>query len=423
MTLYDLHASLTACPVPARAAAAPGGGDTFRVVVAGGGAGHCAYPVLATVRALRAWLAVDRRVLDVVWAGQAASLEEQLAAADGIPFRPVPASGPPLSRNPLRFLARDGWRNLGRAVAAFRASRRLIRETAPDAVLTCGGPAAVPAGLAAWSLRRPLVVYQQDPSRAGILGRALARAATCAAVPSSSAMAGLPRRARRFGMVTGLPVRQDLLGSDASCAADALNWPGYIPRLPVVYVTGGTSGAPHLNETVAGILPWLLSCANVICQCGDDGVEPAVRQAGALPSGYAAGCMIRGTIGPELPAVLARADIVVTAGGPGTLAEITALGKPAVLIPPPGTGELPDAARRLTGNNAILALPDGAGPGELRRALALLLDSPGRRADLARHARELGRPAAAADLAETVLAAPRQRASARRARPAARIWA
>lgn len=211
-------------------------------------------------------------------------------------------------------------------------------------------------------------------------------------------------------MVTGNPVRAEVLGGNAGKAAAALGWAGLAPGLPVVYVTGGAQGSAQVNGAVAGILPWLLERANVICQCGAAAVTAMREAAGRLPAALVARYLVTGFIGAELPDVLALADVVVSRSGAGTIAELTALGKPAVLIPLPTSAgdEQRHNARHLAACGAAVALDGEVTPEALTAALGPLLADPRYRAAIAAGARAQGRPDAAGRLAGAVLEAAGQ---------------
>src|SRR5690349_720960 len=109
---------------------------------------------------------------------------------------------------------------------------------------------------------------------------------------------------------------------------------------------------------VSGILPWLLTQANVVHQCGPTNLEQLRGAAAVLPAEPAARYLLTGFVGPELPDVLALADVVVSRSGAGTLAKLTALGKAAVLIPLAWSagGEQAHNARHLAEAGAEVAL-------------------------------------------------------------------
>jgi UDP-N-acetylglucosamine--N-acetylmuramyl-(pentapeptide) pyrophosphoryl-undecaprenol N-acetylglucosamine transferase len=375
-------------------------------MVTGGGSGGHTFPALATVRALRPRLAAAGQELVVTWAGTAGSLEERVAGGELIPFRAIATGKLRRYGNPLLMLTPANARDMARVPVGVLQARRAVRELRPDAVLATGGYVAIPVGLAAAWCRVPLVVHEQT-TRLGLANRVLARRATIMAVSAEPTLDLLPPQARAAAVVTGNPVRAEVLAGDAGRAAPALGWTGMAPGLPVVYVTGGAQGSAQVNGVVTSVLPWLLERANVIHQCGQDWAAQMSEAAGRLPAALAARYLVTGFIGPELPDVLALADVVVSRSGAGTIAELTALGKPTVLIPLPTSAgdEQRHNARHLAKLGATVALDGEVTPDTLTAALGPLLADPARRAAVAAGARAQGRPDAAERLADAVLAA------------------
>ncbi|GLW49386.1 UDP-N-acetylglucosamine--N-acetylmuramyl-(pentapeptide) pyrophosphoryl-undecaprenol N-acetylglucosamine transferase [Streptomyces sp. NBRC 14336] len=379
---------------------------TFRLVVTGGGTGGHTYPALTAIRTLQNRLAVEGRSLDVLWIGTAEGLEARVARAEGIPFATVATGKIRRSSNPLKMMSAANMRDMARVPLGVAQARKLIADFRPDVVLATGGYVAVPAGLAARMCRRPLVLHEQTV-RLGLANRKLAGSATRIAVSSESTLPLLPEEVRGAAVVTGNPIRPEVLTGHPDKAVQALGLHGFDRRLPTVYVTGGAQGAQQINGVVRDSLSWLLEGANVIHQCGPDNVEELRRYATALPAGLAARYYLTGFVGPELPDVLALADIVVSRSGAGTLAELTALGKPAVFIPlaTSAGNEQAHNASHLEEAGAAVALLGDVTADRLRAAVGPLLADPSRREAMARCARALGRPDAADRLVDVVLSA------------------
>ena len=377
----------------------------FRLIVTGGGTGGHTYPALTAVRTLRDRFGLEDRPLEVLWVGAHDSLEGRVAAGEGIEFQAVATGKVRRASNPLKLVSLANARDMGRVPLGAVQARSLVARFRPDVVLSTGGYVAVPVGLAAWACRRPLVVHEQTV-RLGLANRVLARVATRMAVSSESSLALLPRSVRASAVVTGNPVRPEVLRGLADKAVDALGLHGFDLALPTVYVTGGAQGAVQINELVHGVLPWLLERANVVHQSGPANVEQLRHAAAALPEDLVARYFVSGFIGPELPDVLALADVVVSRSGAGTIAELTALGKAAVFIPLASSagGEQMHNAEHLHEAGAAVALLGGVSAERLREAVAPLLADADQRAAIAQQAREHGRPDAADRLVDTVLA-------------------
>ncbi|MFC4518044.1 glycosyltransferase [Streptomyces ehimensis] len=380
--------------------------NAFRLIVTGGGTGGHTYPALTAIRALQQRLAAEARALDVLWIGTTDGLEARVAPAEGIAFATVATGKIRRSSNPLKMMSAANMKDMARVPLGVAQARKIVSDFQPDVVLATGGYVAVPAGLAARMCRRPLVLHEQTV-RLGLANRKLAGSAARIAVSSEATVPLLPEAVRGAAVVTGNPIRPEVLAGHPDKAVEALGLRGFDRRLPTVYVTGGAQGSQQINNLVRDALPWLLERANVIHQCGPDNVEELRQHAAALPLPLAGRYYLAGFVGPELPDVLALADVVVSRSGAGTLAELTALGKPAVFIPLASSAgnEQAHNARYLEGAGAAVALLGDVTADRLRDAVGPLLADPARREAMAQRARAHGRPDAADRLVDVILSA------------------
>jgi UDP-N-acetylglucosamine--N-acetylmuramyl-(pentapeptide) pyrophosphoryl-undecaprenol N-acetylglucosamine transferase len=380
------------------------GTGPVRVIITGGGTGGHVYPALTTINTLREMLAGRGRELSVVWVGTPGRLEERIAEQEGIEFLPVATGKVRRAKNPLGMLTWTNLKNLARVPLGAWQSCAIVRRRDPNVVVGFGGYIAVPVSIAAWLLRRPLVIHEQTV-RLGLANRLLTRMATATAVSSASTLDLLPGRARRRAELTGNPIRAELFTGEPDRAVAALGLAGFDRELPTVYVTGGALGARQINNLVTESLPWLLKQANVVHQCGSVDVERVRGIAAELSPELAGRYHVAEFIGPELPDVFALADVVVARSGAGTISELAALGKPAVLVPLASAAgdEQSFNARYLAERGAARVLKANPAAEDLRDALGPLIEDPAARAEMSAHARELGRPDAARTLAELIL--------------------
>jgi UDP-N-acetylglucosamine--N-acetylmuramyl-(pentapeptide) pyrophosphoryl-undecaprenol N-acetylglucosamine transferase len=377
-----------------------------RLIVSGGGSGGHAFPAVAVVRAARAALGEHGLELRAHWVGSENGIEEKIAAEEGVPFTAIPTGKLRRARNPLAMLSAANLRDAGKVPSGVTEAIGVVRDLEPDAVLCTGGYVSVPVGLAARFCRRPLLVHEQTV-QVGLANRITVRGATRIALSAEPALDLLRGRLRERAVVTGNPIRPGLSGGDPAAAPLRLGWTGWTPSLPTVYITGGSLGARQVNELTAAILPDLLPHANVLHQAGGQMADAALAAAETLPAGLRPRYLVRGFIGDELADVLALADAVVARSGGGTVAELTALGKPSVLIPliPTGGDEQRRNAEHLASRGAARVLVGvDAIPARLAEELGALLTDPVRRADMSAKAQEMGRPDAAAALTTEVLA-------------------
>jgi UDP-N-acetylglucosamine--N-acetylmuramyl-(pentapeptide) pyrophosphoryl-undecaprenol N-acetylglucosamine transferase len=378
----------------------------FRLVVTGGGTGGHTYPALTAVRTLQARLATEGRALETLWIGTADGLEARVAPAEGIPFTSVVTGKIRRSKNPFKLVSPANVRDMARVPLGVVQARKAIEAFRPDVVLATGGYVAVPAGLAARMGRHPLVLHEQTV-RLGLANRKLAASATRICVSSESTLELLSDSARQLTVVTGNPVRPEVLSGDADRAVQALQAGGFDRQLPTVYVTGGAQGSQQINELIGEVLPWLLQQANVVHQCGPTHVDSLRARAAGLPAELAGRYHLAGFVGPELPDVLALADVVISRSGAGTLAELTALGKPAVFVPLASAAgnEQAHNARHLQEAGAAVALEGAVTADQVRNALGPLLADAHLRWAMAERARAYGRPDAADRLVDEILSA------------------
>ncbi|MGO4421233.1 glycosyltransferase, partial [Streptomyces sp. MCAF7] len=246
--------------------------SAFRLIVTGGGTGGHTYPALTAVRALQARLAAESRALEVLWIGTPDGLEARVAPAEGIAFKTVATGKIRRSTNPLKMVSPANVKDMARVPLGVAQARKIVSDFRPDVVLATGGYVAVPAGLAARMCKRPLVLHEQTV-RLGLANRKLAGSAARIAVSSESTLPLLPEAVRSAAVVTGNPVRPEVLTGHAEKAVAALGLVGFDRRLPTLYVTGGAQGAQQINNVVRDALPWLLERANVVHQCGPSNVE------------------------------------------------------------------------------------------------------------------------------------------------------
>lgn len=304
----------------------------LRVIVTGGGTGGHTYPALTTIRTLRDRLAAAGTAPDVRWVGVAHGLEARIARHEDIPFTAITTGK--LRRSPNLH---EWGRNIADAFRVpfgiFQAIMIVVRAR-PEVVFSTGGYVSVPIGIAAWMTGRPLVMHEQILTL-GLANRILAHLAERVLLSHESSIDHLPTRARTRAVVTGNPIRPEILtgNRDRALAAYHLD-----PRLPLVYVTGGAQGAVQVNDLISDILPGLLQACQVLHQCGDHSLGRMRQVAAALPAHLRSRYRVVDYVHGDLPDVLSAADIVVARSGAGTVAELTALGKACVFIPLVPTG-------------------------------------------------------------------------------------
>ncbi len=325
-------------------------------------------------------------------------MEEGIIAQElTLPFRAVRAAGL-RGRSPLAVVR--GLLTLARGV---REAQALLRELRPAAVLGTGGYVCVPLFVAARLAKIPTLVYLPDLVP-GLAVRFLARLSTgvaCSFAPSVRFFA------RHKTVVTGYPVRPALFAMDKAACRSTF---GLDPQLPSVLVYGGSRGARRINRAIEALLPELTAQAQVLHVCGREGDETWLRAAAArLPAAQGARYHLHPYLAGTMSQALAAADVAVCRSGASTLAELPAVGLPAVLVPLLAVNQ-DDNAAYLAERGAAVVVADDAmlGPGAptdgaLWQALAPLLADAERRATMSAHSRALAIPDAADRLADALL--------------------
>jgi UDP-N-acetylglucosamine--N-acetylmuramyl-(pentapeptide) pyrophosphoryl-undecaprenol N-acetylglucosamine transferase len=185
----------------------------------------------------------------------------------------------------------------------------------------------------------------------------------------------------------------------------------------VLYVTGGAQGAHAVNQAVFAALPTLLEEAQIVHQTGEgpDGSRADLEQAERLATaGPLAPARYRpvASVGPELGDLLALTTLVIGRAGAGTLNELAAVGRPAVLIPLPGTSadeQTANARRMEAAGGAVVLLQDKLTPDRLADTVLRLLRMPGIVREMGAKARTQAQPAAADALADVLLSLAKTR--------------
>lgn len=373
-------------------AAVPGGGRT--VLVAGGGTAGHVFPAVAVARVLAT---AGWRPLFI---GTADRLEDKLVPAAGFELERIEMVPVPRRASPAILRLPFALRRSIRRVAAI-AEREEVA-----AALSFGGYVSFPLSWAARRLELPLVVHEQN-SVPGLANRIAARWAQRVAVtfPGSADRFPQPERV----VVTGNPVRSEMLGLDLDARR-----PGARERFGLdrdrrtVLVFGGSQGARRLNDAaVASYRLWrtpdeiqLLHAAGRALH-GESAA--AWERARAADGGPLVRCV---DFIEDMADAYAAADVVLCRAGATSIAELTVLGIPAVLVPYPhatGDHQKENAFALRRAGAAQVVLDEALDGHTLVDAVEPLLTDDDRRGEVAAAARAFGRPDAAENVARTLV--------------------
>jgi UDP-N-acetylglucosamine--N-acetylmuramyl-(pentapeptide) pyrophosphoryl-undecaprenol N-acetylglucosamine transferase len=370
----------------------------MRLLIAGGGTGGHIYPALAVARSLRGQ--PDRPdAPELVWLGGHRGLEGDLVRDAGIRVRK-------LALRSLRTVDRSIHTILDpvRLGVSIPQAGAILAAERPAAIFTTGGFVSLPVVMAAAPLRIPVVLWEGNavPGRSV---RAIARLADAIAVSYESAGRALAG-ANVPTYVTGTPIR-DVGAIDRAGARARLDLP---PEARVVLIFGGSQAVRRFNAAVAEALPRLVARVHVLHVTGDSAYAAALASREQLPTESRSRYRPYPFLREDMLAALVATDLVVGRAGSSTLAEVTALGIPSVIVPyPHAAGHQGANAEILAAAGAARIVPDEAFDADaLVTATDLLFDEPARAA-MAAAARGFGRPAAADAIAALVLALAERR--------------
>lgn len=201
----------------------------------------------------------------------------------------------------------------------------------PDVIFSKGGYTSVPIILAARFLRIPIVIHESDavPGRANLLVRKYARYIAIAYKEASSFFTNSDKVA-----LVGIPIRRELLTPDPDPFATL----GIQNDLPLIYITGGSSGAERINNVVMRCLDHLLPLCRIYHQAGEKKVNELALTAKSLITdpNLQSRYYLKGLLNArEVNALLSAASVVITRAGSTTLFEIGLHGTPSIIIPIP----------------------------------------------------------------------------------------
>lgn len=347
------------------------------LIMAGGTGGHI-FPGIAVAQELQS------RNVPVLWLGSAGGLETRLVPKAGLPIETLDIGG----------IRGKGWRTLIgaplRIIRAVVASWKILHRAKPRSALSLGGFASGPGGIASWLSGVKLVVHEQN-SVPGVTNRTLSHIAKKVLCGFDGALA--------HGEWVGNPVRKEI----SDVPQPALRFAGRDGAIRLL-VLGGSQGATGINTMLPNVLRDMTTRPQIRHQCGPkhfDATKKIYADAGV-------DAQVDAFI-DDMAAAYAWADVVVCRAGALTLAELCAVGLPAILVPFPAAVDDHQThnAQALVACGAAKLVQEGDGfTTRLGAALNDVLagDQRARLLTMAQAARTLAKPDAAARIADACLA-------------------
>jgi UDP-N-acetylglucosamine--N-acetylmuramyl-(pentapeptide) pyrophosphoryl-undecaprenol N-acetylglucosamine transferase len=366
----------------------------MRVIIAGGGTGGHLFPGLAVAEEFK-----NRDdSTEVIFVGTEYGIEARVVPREGYPIKFLKAEG---------LVGVSTVKKVKAIVTTFFSiadSYKIIQTVRPDIVIGVGGYASGAAMLTAYLISIPTMILEQN-SIPGLTNKILGRFVRAVCITYQESISFFPK-AKTF--LTGNPVRMQILKGDIESAYRLFS----LERgLFTIFIFGGSSGAKSINMAIVNALNNMYDLKDKIQFLHQTGIRDYenIRES-YRKTGF------KGTITPfiyQMGEAYAVADIVVSRAGATTLAELTALGKAAILIPYPyAAGQHQELnARKLLEMGAAKMIRDSELKGEsLANSIREIYTNETMRAEMQRNSRSVGRPEACSKVVDIAVSLIKQAA-------------
>lgn len=369
-------------------------GKTLHIALTGGGSGGHIYPLLAVSEELRSFANIYGYNLDIRYFGYAGAFHDILIQ-NGIPASSV------ISGKMRRYFSLSNFTDAVKFPFALLQALWKMLLFMPEVIFSKGGSGALPIILAGRLYRIPIIIHESDavPGRTNL---ASARFAARIAISFPEAAPYFTQRGIQNVALVGNPVRPSLLKNPYP-QADAKRQLGFDSSLPLILVLGGSQGALRLNEFIVQCLPRLLEHCQAFHQTGMRHYSEVLE----ATKGFAARYKAVPYLESDLKAALSAADLVVARAGAGTIFEIAAFGKPAILVPLPaeivGEHQIRNAYAFADAGAAVVVEEENLLQSIFLTQLKKIIDDPSLKDSMAEASRRFFRPDAAKKLAEEII--------------------
>lgn len=354
----------------------------MKIVVSGGGTGGHIYPALALIKEIKKL----NPSAEFLYIGTEKGLESGIVTREGIPFKTIHITGF------KRSLSFENIKTVTRFLKGVRDSKKLIKEFKPDVVIGTGGYVCGPVVYAASKLHIPTIIHEQN-SVPGLTNKFLSRYVNKVAICFEEAKAYFPNEKV---VLTGNPRASEVMGKDGRVGRESV---GLNSSLRSVLLVGGSRGAKPLNDAFLNALSEVKEKDyQFLYVTGEVHYENVLKQVKAV--GNPDNVIIKPFI-HNMPEVLAGVDLVVARAGATTLAELTALGLPSILVPSPyvTNNHQEKNARSLSDKGAaILRLEKDLTGSQLIKDIDSILLNPIKLDEMKHASTKIGMPDAAARL-------------------------
>ena len=351
----------------------------MRILVTGGGTGGHIYPALAFIRYVQK-IQPDSEFLYV---GTHRGLENKIVPETGISFKTIKIQGF------KRKLSLDNIKTVQLFVESIKRSKEILREFKPDVVIGTGGYVSGSVVYAAARMKIPTIVHEQN-SVPGITNKFLSRFADRVGISFPDAAQYFPENKT---VLVGNPRAQEVVTSGKS---EVLEQYGLLPDIPTVLIFGGSQGALKINQAVIQALPKFSQREYQVLYASGDRYYNEIAEKFDIEK-INHNLSLQSYI-KNMTDVMANVDLLIGRAGATSIAELTALGLPAILIPSPyvTNDHQTKNAQSLVNAGAVKMITDADLTGEkLVEAVDEIMGDPEKKAMMAKASRQEGIPDAA----------------------------
>ncbi|WP_407389604.1 undecaprenyldiphospho-muramoylpentapeptide beta-N-acetylglucosaminyltransferase [Carnobacterium jeotgali] len=361
----------------------------MKILLSGGGTGGHVYPALALMRRIQE---VDPTA-EFLYVGTEKGLESRIVKDYNIPFASVKIQGF------KRSISFDTLKTIQLFINSIKQAKKIVKDFQPDVVIGTGGYVCAPVVYAASKLKIPSIIHEQN-SVAGVTNKFLARYVTKIAVCFEEAKMEFSKYPEKV-CFTGNPRAQEVSTVQKKAALEAYNLDS---EKPTVLIFGGSRGAKRINDAFVEALPELVTKNyQVLMATGDIHFETIKSQLAKMANGKFNVSVV--SYISNMPEVFSTVSLVVSRSGATTLAELTALGLPSVLIPSPyvTNDHQTKNAESLVNKHAALLIKEPELTGNrLVQTLDELMMNPAKRHEMAKNAKKIGMPFASDSLIDVI---------------------
>lgn len=360
----------------------------MKIIVSGGGTGGHIYPALTLIDAIKN----KRPDAEFLYVGTEKGLEADIVPKAGINFTALKLEGGLERRFTLENISRAA-----NAIWSIKHAGDIVKDFKPNVVVGTGGYVCGPILLAASLIKVPTLIQEQN-AVAGVTNKILSKFVDKIAVGTQDALKNFPADKTTY---TGNPIRKEVLIGKRE---DGLKEFGFTDDKPIVLISGGSRGARSINDAIIDVLKTAAenNSAQFLHVTGKGEFDSVMERLSDLDAPNI-------KVVPYLynmPQAMAMADLAIFRAGATGLAELTARGVPAILIPYPYAAENHQEfnARSLVEAGAARMILNKDLTSELlQKNLDELLSSPQTLKQMAKASLSLGKPNAADEIADLIL--------------------